>query len=206
MPSRRRTLATGIALIVGVAAAATAGWPGTALADASLADLKRGGYVIFIRHTVTDWQTADRDVVDLKNCATQRSLSQKGREDARAIGAAIKRLGIPVGRVAASPYCRAIETARLAFGTADVDEGLAQLAGKPTEADWRPVFATLKARLATRPAPGSNTVLVGHGTNLLGAAQVKVEEGQAAIFEPQSDGTFRLVGRIALGDWGKLGV
>jgi phosphohistidine phosphatase SixA len=201
---RRGRLA--LALVVGVVAGAAAGWSGTALADPSLGELKRGGYVIFIRHTATDWQTADAESLDLKNCATQRSLSDKGRDDARAIGAAIKRFSVPVGRVAASPYCRCLETARLAFGQADVDDGLAQLAGKPTQAEWQPVFEKLRSRLATRPAPGTNTVLVGHGTSLLGAAQVKVEEGQAAIFEPRGNGEFRLVGRLAVADWAKLGL
>jgi phosphohistidine phosphatase SixA len=204
MPKGR--LARTLALIAGVAAGAAAGWPGTALADPSLGDLKRGGYIIFIRHTATDWQTADAESVDLKNCATQRGLSDKGREDARAIGGAIKRLGVPVGRVVASPYCRCLETARLAFGQADVDDGLAQLAGKAAQTDWQPVFERLRGRLGTRPAPGTNTVLVGHGTNLLGAAQVKVEEGQAAVFEPQANGEFRLVGRLAIADWAKLGL
>jgi phosphohistidine phosphatase SixA len=201
---RRGRLA--LALVVGVVAGAAAGWSGTALADPALGELKRGGYVIFIRHTATDWQTADAESLDLKNCATQRSLSDKGRDDARAIGAAIKRFSVPVGRVAASPYCRCLETARLAFGQADVDDGLAQLAGKPTQAEWQPVFEKLRSRLATRPAPGTNTVLVGHGTSLLGAAQVKVEEGQAAIFEPRGNGEFRLVGRLAVADWAKLGL
>lgn len=205
MAKRGTTVATGMALMVAAIAGMVAGRPGAALADPSLGDLKRGGYVIFIRHTSTDWQTSDKETVDLKNCGTQRSLSDKGRDEARAMGAAIKKLGVPIGRVAASPYCRTLETARLAFGRADADDGLAQLAGKPTEADWRPVFETLKTRLATKPTAGTNTVLVGHGTNLLGAAQIKIEEGEAAVFELSPDGRFRLVGRVPVANWGKLG-
>src|SRR5205823_3745128 len=50
---------------------------------------------------------------------TQRNLSPKGREDARAIGRAFHDLGIPVGRVLASPMCRTEETARLIFGQSE---------------------------------------------------------------------------------------
>jgi phosphohistidine phosphatase SixA len=42
-----------------------------------------------------------------------RQLSAKGRAAAQRIGAAIRRLDIPIGRVLASEYCRTRETARL---------------------------------------------------------------------------------------------
>jgi phosphohistidine phosphatase SixA len=42
----------------------------------------------------------------------QRNLTDKGRAEAREIGAHVKRLGIPVDEVLASPFCRTVETAR----------------------------------------------------------------------------------------------
>jgi phosphohistidine phosphatase SixA len=51
--------------------------------------------------------------------ARQRNLTDGGRADARAIGAAIRSLGIPIGEVLASPFCRTRETAELIFGTRD---------------------------------------------------------------------------------------
>ena len=53
-----------------------------------------------------------------EDCASQRNLTDKGRGEARAIGEHVKRLGIPIGTVLASPFCRTMETARLAFGKA----------------------------------------------------------------------------------------
>ncbi len=68
------------------------------------------------RHTATDWGEDDEHPVDLSDCDTQRNLSATGRRQARAIGEAIERLDIPIGRVLSSPFCRAVDTARLAFG------------------------------------------------------------------------------------------
>ena len=53
-----------------------------------------------------------------EDCPKQRNLTDAGRSEARAIGAAIKRLGVPVGSVMASPFCRTMETAQLIFDRA----------------------------------------------------------------------------------------
>ena len=52
----------------------------------------------------------------LGDCATQRNLDAQGRAQSVAIGASFRDLGIPVSRVLASPFCRTLETAALAFG------------------------------------------------------------------------------------------
>src|SRR5690349_3406880 len=92
-----------------------------------IAALKGGGYVIVMRHGATYQDQADTDPLNLANVDKQRQLNDAGRAQARAIGAAVKKLGIPIGQVVSSQYFRAIETARLAFGepkpTADVSEG-----------------------------------------------------------------------------------
>lgn len=76
--------------------------------------LRQGGYVIYFRHTKTDFSQKDT-VADYDNCAGQRNLTDEGRTQAKDIGVAMKVLGIPVGRVVASPYCRTRETAQLAY-------------------------------------------------------------------------------------------
>jgi phosphohistidine phosphatase SixA len=49
----------------------------------------------------------------LDDCSTQRNLSDKGREQARALGAMLRERGIPVAKVVSSQWCRARETAEL---------------------------------------------------------------------------------------------
>ncbi|MDH3221137.1 MAG: histidine phosphatase family protein, partial [Gammaproteobacteria bacterium] len=79
--------------------------------------LRNGGYNIYFRHVATDWSRSDdlRQAGDWLDCdpARMRQLSDAGRADARAIGAGMRGLGVPVGEVLASPYCRTMETARL---------------------------------------------------------------------------------------------
>src|SRR5262245_63698286 len=98
------------------AAAASPPLAGTALRDT----LRRGGYVLYFRHTSTDFGQNDDGMTSFDDCTKQRNLTDKGRAEARAIGAAIARLKIPVGEVLASPYCRTVETAKLIFGRATV--------------------------------------------------------------------------------------
>ncbi len=51
----------------------------------------------------------------LGDCSTQRNLDERGRVQARAIGQAFRSRRIAVGRVVSSQWCRARETAELAF-------------------------------------------------------------------------------------------
>ena len=83
-----------------------------------LSRLREGGYVLYLRHTSTDFSQNDSRMTSFEDCASQRNLTDRGRDEARAIGEHVKRLKIPIGEVLASPFCRTMETARLAFGKA----------------------------------------------------------------------------------------
>ena len=80
--------------------------------------LKRGGYVIYVRHGRTRYEQAEleRDnrksgVFDLAKCETQRQLSDFGRTELKVIGDQFRRARLPLDRVYTSRYCRAIESA-----------------------------------------------------------------------------------------------
>ena len=81
--------------------------------------MRKGGYVLYIRHTSTDFSRDDSKSTSFEDCANQRPLTDKGRDEARAMAGHLKRLGIPIDRVYASPFCRTVETAMLAFGKAE---------------------------------------------------------------------------------------
>src|SRR5882724_2211121 len=96
-------------------------------ARATFDDLKQGGFVIVIRHGRTNESPAfprDEAPTDLANCSGQTMLTEVGQEQARAIGAAFRNANIPVGKVLASPLCRAVETGKLAFGRAEATDAL----------------------------------------------------------------------------------
>src|SRR5262245_12782996 len=81
--------------------------------DDVIPSLRKGGYVLFLRHTATNQDQADTDPLNLDNIKAQRHLTDEGRNQARTLGAALKRLRIPVGKVLASKFYRARETAEL---------------------------------------------------------------------------------------------
>src|SRR5258708_26319279 len=75
--------------------------------------LKQGGYVVLFRHVATDDSQKDIYPFDFDDMKAQRQLSEKGREIARQIRAAVKKLGIPVDETYTSRLNRAIETGKL---------------------------------------------------------------------------------------------
>ena len=116
MPSSRTLVA---ALVAALAADPRRGRDRRA-EPGSRPQLRAGGLVLVLRHAATDFSKPDQDPVVVGDCSTQRNLSAQGRADARAIGRGVRRLGLPSGRCCRAPYCRTLETARLAFGRATV--------------------------------------------------------------------------------------
>lgn len=114
--SRRALLVVLLALLTPAACGGDGGGAAAPRATPSplLGQLREGGHVLVFRHAITEPKT-DR-VESVRTCATQRRLTDEGRAQARAIGRDVRALGIPIGEVRASPFCRTRETARLAFG------------------------------------------------------------------------------------------
>jgi phosphohistidine phosphatase SixA len=136
-------------------------------------------------------------------------LSEAGRDQARAIGKAFTSAGIPVGKVVASGFCRAIEMARLAFGKTETSDALllqnfVPVAGAPVPAPWPQRVATMKQMIATPPEPSTNTILVTHFPNVKAALGVEIDFGDAVIVKPDGQGGARLVARILASEWPSL--
>ena len=99
------------------------------------------------------------------------------------------------------PYCRCIETGKLAFGKAQISKNLAFFAGEDKN-DAEQLAKALKAMLGTKPAGQTNTVLVSHSGNLQDAAQIFPKpEGVTMIFKPQGNGAFEFVRRVEAQHW-----
>ena len=164
--------------------------------------LRTGGYVLYLRHTSTDFGQSDEAMTDYANCAQQRNLTDAGREEARAIGAAVKRLRIPVGPILASPFCRTRETATLVFGTPTVSNAVR--GGPGSDADGQR-YAELRKLLSTPVNKGSNLAIASHGNPyraVVGTAYL--QEGEMAVIEPRGNGQFQVVARIGKTDWAAL--
>lgn len=179
---------------------------GMALVEA----LRDGGYNLYFRHEATDW--SQQDVVahagDWTSCdpARIRQLSAEGRASAARVGAAMRTLTIPVGRVFASPYCRAVETAEALDLGAPVETttDVMNLRVADYFGGREAIVATARERLSQAPAPGRNDVYVAHGNVARAATAVYPGEGEALVFRPRGDGAFDFVGRLAPDAWQRL--
>ncbi|MBE9049357.1 alpha/beta fold hydrolase [Nostocales cyanobacterium LEGE 11386] len=175
--------------------------------------LRQGGYVIYIRHTATDWSQADiREGGEWwKNCEAHRNLSPEGRVQAQVIGDALRTLGIPIGQVIASEYCRTVETAQLmkvgSVQTTNRLNGRRSWQNLNGKSGQEQLVAETRILLGTPPAPGVNKVLVSHIHNFKEPAHPvlsEIAEGEAAIFKPSDDGSFTLIARVTSTKWVEL--
>ena len=170
-------------------------------ADASAVPVERlreGGYVVALRHAATDSGVDTTN--DLSDCSRQRNLNGEGRRQSRSIGRAFERLGIPVRRVLASPFCRTRDTARLAFGRARASRALlsVEFFASPSEGRRK----GLRRLLTVRPPRGTNTVLVSHGSAIFAATKADPEEGEAVIVAPgRGKRGFAIVSTVKAKEW-----
>lgn len=178
--------------------------------SALVRQIASGGYVLFFRHaerdanamTVGDLAMADNAGL----CAPGSELTPKGIQDAMAIGAAFRALGLRVDRVFASPTCRTTQMATLAFGAFETTRALTW-PDMWSDVERSSLVPELRALLARVPAPGANIVLISHN-NVLQASRVgldlTLEQGECAIFQPTGDENIRFIGRIPLQEWEAL--
>jgi len=169
--------------------------------------LKVGGNVVLMRHMATVQEPDRWGGVELADCSTQRVLSDLGRQQARELGAAFRALGIPVGEVLVSPYCRTRETAELAFGVPGSETDLLSTWDHLPVEQKTERATELRKRLDTPPAPGTNTVLVTHTGNLLWSLGLDSKpEGLAHVFAPTGLAIARptYLGRVDPEQWRAL--
>jgi broad specificity phosphatase PhoE len=175
--------------------------PAARAPDVPVDGLREGGYIVVFRHAATDTGMDTTD--DLRDCSRQRNLNAEGRRQSREIGRAFERLGIPVGRVLASPFCRTRDTARIAFGRARPSRALlsVEFFASPREGRRK----GLRRLLEAEPPAGTNTVLVSHGSAIFEATERDPEEGEAVIVEPgRGKRGFAVEAAVTAGEWRRL--
>ncbi|HEY9769898.1 MAG TPA: hypothetical protein V6C71_15620 [Coleofasciculaceae cyanobacterium] len=88
---------------------------------------------------------------------------EAGWQQAKAIGEEFEANSIPVGQVISSQYCRAWQTADLAFGQYEKNPALNfPKAEEYTEQQAAQMKAFLTPMLTAVPESGTNTVIIGH--------------------------------------------
>lgn len=196
-------------LITGIALASCNAVRAETLTGASLVQhLRQGGYVLLIRHAHSPAEKPNKGMADADNPNHERQLDETGRSTARTMGEAIRKLRIPVGAVLSSPTYRALETVRFAalgsartyaeLGDGGQSMSAAAVAG---QAGW------LRNKVAERPKPRSNTIIVTHMPNIQAAFNkdaTDLTDGEALVFYPNGHGEADLVAKIKIEDWPTL--
>ncbi len=167
--------------------------PAAAADEAALwAALKMGGHVAVMRHAEAPG-TDDPPGFLLEDCATQRNLSEAGREQARAMGARFRKHGIRNLPVYSSQWCRCLDTARLlGLGEVKPQPGLNSFFRDPGRKERQ----TAEARaLILGLRRGPSLVLVTHQVNIAALTGASTRSGEIVVL--RSDGEdLAVVGRI----------
>jgi phosphohistidine phosphatase SixA len=179
--------------------------------DGLIASLKSGGYVIVFRHGATD--DSQKDVYPFKfdDMSAQRQLSDKGRALARELGAALAKLGVPIGEIYTSQLNRAVETGRL-IGGKDVSpvEALTDSGAGSSSAMANPdgknanIGRAVRDLVSAPPKAGVNNLAVTHKTNVadaFGREFADIREGEALVYKASTSGQPVLVARVQPGEW-----
>ncbi len=173
--------------------------------EALLDLLREGGYILYSRHgeaTVGE----DRPNMDFQNCYTQRNLSETGKRQATDYGQVLRYYRIPISYpIQTSPFCRAIQTARLAFGNVatQVDPfwfDIYRLSGNLSNDEQERILSFLRLRLEIKPPLGSNRVIIAHSfPEGIGLGQVP--DMGTVIIRPLGQGNgYEIVGKLSLAD------
>jgi len=169
--------------------------PSPTAADVRFARLAEPGVVAIVRHAQAPG-TGDPARFTLDDCTTQRNLDARGREQARAIGAAIRAAGVVVDRVLTSQWCRCRDTARLLGpGPSENLPALNSFFRNPARAE--PQTAELRQFLVGLPAEES-VILVTHYVNIRALTGRGAASGEVFLLEIGRDGTISVVDEILI--------
>ncbi len=169
----------------GAAQATEAGW----------ALLREGGHVVLLRHAAAT-AAADPDNVTADDCATQRPLSERGRQQARKMGALFSARAERTDKVMTSRFCRCAETAALAFRSSPVEQVAALDPPAADEAARAKQLDEIRKIIAGWQGSG-NLVLVTHLANIQALTGVNAREGEALIVRNQGE-TVHVLARIVV--------
>jgi phosphohistidine phosphatase SixA len=182
-----------------------------ALYDGLVRELRRGGYVIYMRHgSVQAGSTDTRGQAEWwKNCATTQRTSAAVLPNAQAVGLALSKQRIVVSDVQTSEFCRAYETAIFLglsspLRNAALNDITAFNSQKRSLADLAGGITTL---LSTVPPQGQNRILVGHTLppTIVHPLLTFVQEGHTLIFKPEGNGRFHFVAALSPSQWQFIG-
>ncbi|GAB4218124.1 MAG: histidine phosphatase family protein [Synechococcales cyanobacterium] len=153
------------------------------------------GTVILLRHAVAPG-VGDPPGFRLDDCATQRNLSEEGRQQARQWGSRLRERGIPVVQVLSSQWCRALDTAtEMDVGPVIPFPPLNSFFSdrSPAEAQTQAVLDWMTSQ---RPEPGI-VLMVTHQVNITALTGIVPQSGEGIVVQLNEAGMLRVLGRVS---------
>lgn len=165
----------------------------TSLLANDWAALAQPGSIALMRHALAPGG-GDPDGFVLGDCSTQRNLDERGRDQARRIGVALRDAGIRFDAVWSSAWCRSHDTARLMqMGEVELRPSLNSFfAGRGNrQAQTKDTLAALSAL-----PDKARVLLVTHQVNITALTGVVPASGEIIVTRLRPDGTLEVTGRV----------
>lgn len=161
-----------------------------------LAQADEETYVVLLRHAIAPG-TGDPTNFQLDDCATQRNLSEPGRQQAKDIGEIFRQRDIPIVKVLSSQWCRCLETAELMnIGPVEPFPAINSFFQDRSTADTQ--TDQVQDYIFNNRDQAGVIVMVTHQVNITALTDVFPPSGTAVVLEidNESEGQLNVIGQI----------
>lgn len=161
-----------------------------------LQKLSSGDHFAMMRHALAPG-VGDPASFSLQDCSTQRNLSEKGRQQSRAIGELFRKNGLESAEIYSSQWCRCLETASL-LGLGEVKELPVINSFFRNFADEGPQTKALSQWIEGQELM-KPLLLVTHQVNITAFTGIYPSSGEIIIVQRKEKGDYSVVGTIETG-------
>ena len=155
--------------------------------------LQSGNHIALLRHAIAPG-TGDPHAFALGDCATQRNLSDEGRDQAEEIGGRFRKAGIDNARILSSQWCRCLETATL-LKLGPVEELPALNSFFQRYERWASQTRMLLEWIAGQDL-AQPLVLVTHQVNITALTGIYPESGELVVVHRADTGELTVIGTL----------
>ena len=143
---------------------------------------KDGDRIILIRHSIAPG-SGDPAGFKIKDCKTQRNLSQEGVRQSKKIEKLFKQNQIKIDKVLSSQWCRCKDTAKYAFKNYKEFSALNSTFQSPYDKNAKKQIKELRDYIQKWSGNGGNLVLVTHYVVITSLTNVAPRSGEIVIID-----------------------
>ena len=158
--------------------------------DKTLNSLQEGNKIIFIRHAIAPGN-GDPENFNIKDCSTQRNLSESGIKQSKKIGLFFKNNKIKIDQVLSSEWCRCKDTAKYAFENFETFDALNSFYDERFASNEAKQIKDLKNYIKNWD-DDKNLILVTHFVVISSIFNIGSSSGEIII----SDENFNIIGSV----------